>query len=541
MNNSPSFEMKFDPRTIEHLGVKMYSTLPPALAELISNAYDAAASEVTLEFKERTGTPKSILISDNGEGMSAEDIQDKFLVIGRDRRREDGDGDSNRFHRLATGKKGLGKLALFGLAKTITITTRKGGRKTRFKLDWDRLMTSGNAYHPEIVYFDKPTRKSDGTVIKLSRLKRVTPFDIDGLTNSLSKIFIVDDNFKIILESPSGEKFAVSSERRYSQLDKQFEWSADSLIAADSDYKGKILGNFYTGKTPIKPSSGLRGITLFSRGKLVNTPSYFSSSTSSHFYQYLTGWLSVDFIDLLDEDVIATNRQAINWENEEMSELRDFLSGIVSQVNADWRVKRKEEKKETLQRKTGIDTDQWLSTLPEDVREHTKQIVETLGGEEALQKFTPVIKALHELVPEYPRLHWRHLHIGLKERVEGYYKNEQYGEAADQSTKIYCEVIRTLTGVDKDGVALTGDAFGGDPLIKVANIETDTGKNMQEGQDQLSRGLIKGFRNPVSHDPIDTMVPGTFSELDCLNILSLVSYLLTRLDGAEIITPEETA
>ncbi|MGK4354217.1 hypothetical protein [Enterobacter cloacae] len=47
-----NFRMTFDPKTIEHLGVKMYSTLPPALAELISNAYDADSENVILEFKE---------------------------------------------------------------------------------------------------------------------------------------------------------------------------------------------------------------------------------------------------------------------------------------------------------------------------------------------------------------------------------------------------------------------------------------------------------------------------------------------------------
>ncbi|HDC4371601.1 TPA: hypothetical protein O8L32_004737 [Enterobacter cloacae] len=41
-----NFRMTFDPKTIEHLGVKMYSTLPPALAELISNAYDADSENV---------------------------------------------------------------------------------------------------------------------------------------------------------------------------------------------------------------------------------------------------------------------------------------------------------------------------------------------------------------------------------------------------------------------------------------------------------------------------------------------------------------
>ena len=41
-------EMSFDPNTIEHLGVRMYSTLPPVLTELIANAYDADAETVKI-------------------------------------------------------------------------------------------------------------------------------------------------------------------------------------------------------------------------------------------------------------------------------------------------------------------------------------------------------------------------------------------------------------------------------------------------------------------------------------------------------------
>ncbi len=533
--SSSEFEMRFDPRTIEHLGVKMYSTLPPALAELISNSYDADASDVTLKFHEQGGSPKTIQIIDNGDGMDADEIQNKFLVIGRNRRKEDGDKKTKRFHRLSTGKKGLGKLALFGLAKTITITARRNGKESQFILDWDSLINSSTIYKPETKFINKKTSLSDGTVIRLSNLKRTSPFDLEGLANSLSKIFIVDKNFSITLESTEGEKLVVNNSRRYALLEKQFEWKASSLIPSESEYDGAINGFLYTGKTPIKPSSGLRGITLFSRGKLVNTPEYFSNSTSSHFFSYLTGWLSVDFIDLLDEDVISTNRQAINWEHEDMVRLRSFLSGMVSQVNSDWRRKRKDAKEHELKNTTGIDAEKWMATLPSDVRESASQIIETLGGEDALQKYTPVIKALHNIIPEYPELHWRHLHEKLKDRISDYYKNQQYGQAAAQGAAIYCEVIRILTGLLDDGTDLTGKAFGSEAYLKVADTSNSSGENIQKGQEALSRGLITGFRNPVSHAPIDTVVPHTFSELDCLNILSLISYLLYRIDGAEVI------
>lgn len=535
MKNIEEFELRFDPKTIEHLGVKMYSTLPPALAELISNAYDADAGKVLLGFEEQENAPKSILISDDGDGMNANDIQDRFLVIGRNRRADDGDEPSQTRGRLPTGKKGLGKLALFGLAHTITITSRKNGNECKFKLDWNRLITSVGAYKPEIIHIDQPTEEKNGTRIRLSSLKRVSPFDIEGLANSLSKIFIVDEDFKIVLESSQGDRIAVSNSRRYAQLTKQFEWDVATFIPSDSPYSGKISGMFFTGETPITPSSGLRGVTLFSRGKMVNLPEYFSNSTSSHFFQYLTGWLSVDFIDLLDEDVISTNRQSIDWEHEHMAELRLFLSGIVSQINIEWRLKRKDLKRKVLKDATGIDTEKWLSTLPDDIRERTSQIVESLGGEDAIETYAPVIKALHEIVPEYPLLHWRHLHRELRDRVREYYVNGQYGEAADQGTKIYCEVIRHLTGLEDDGTELTGKVFGATPKLIVADTSNETGTNIQKGQEALSRGLITGFRNPVSHSPIDTVVPGTFSDLDCLNVLSLISYLLTRLDEAEVV------
>ncbi|MEJ1958136.1 MAG: TIGR02391 family protein [Nitrosomonadales bacterium] len=222
-----------------------------------------------------------------------------------------------------------------------------------------------------------------------------------------------------------------------------------------------------------------------------------------------------------------------------MMKLRDFLSGVVSYVNADWRVKRKEKKDQDLMVQTGIDTNAWIKTLPAGIQQQTQIIIESLGGEDALEKFTPVIKALHEIIPEYPQLHWRHLHDGLRERVKEYYQNGQYGIAASQGVQIYCDIIRKLTGLTTDGTVLTNSAFGSAPFttiptIKLNDLSTDSQKNIQEGQAQLSRGVITGFRNPISHGPMDTNVPAVFSELDCLNILSLVSYLITRLDSATI-------
>ena len=519
--------MRFDPRTIQHLGVKMYSTLPPALSEIISNAYDADASQVKIELFEKNSIPKSISIIDDGEGMSLNDIQNKFLVIGRNRREDIGDIRSDKYKRLPTGKKGLGKLALFGLANKITVRTIKNNKLNVFELSWDKLITTKKgSYEPNMTIIEQDTKYKNGTTIKLSELKRKSKFDVDVLANSISRIFNIDDDFKISLKVNENPPISINMERRYSTLNTQFNWTVEDIL--DVNDKG-ITGKIFTSKTPISPASGLRGITIYSRGKLVNQPEFFSESSSSHFYQYLTGWIEADFIDQLEDDVISTNRQSINWDQQDMELFRKELQDLISKVGKEWRQKRKDFNTQSINDKTGINTGKWFSTLKGDVKSNTEKIVNMITNDETFENVEPVVKALHSLVPEYPELHWRHLTPELKSRVNKYYINHQFGEAADLSTKIYCEEIRNKTGLDLDGPDLIGKAFGGsDPKIRVADITSVTGKNIQQGQEAMSRGLLMGFRNPMAHAPIDRVVPDVFTEMDCLNILSLTSYLITR-------------
>lgn len=539
-----SLSLKFDPKTIEHLGVKMYSTLPPALAELISNAYDADASEVTVEFLEQNGVPKAITIQDNGIGMSLADIQEKFLVIGRNRRDHGCDKPSTKFGRLPTGKKGLGKLALFGLAKDISVDTIQGELRNRFLLNWTDLLTSNDIYSPKIEITNKIVKQGPRTIIQLSNLKRRSPFDLESIADSLSRIFIIDSDFKITLKDHKGKKIVIAEERRYVNIEKQFIWREDDLVESDNDYFGKVKIFLTTGKTPIPPSSGLRGIALFSRGKLVNAPEYFSDSTSSHFYQYLTGWVKADFVDLLEEDVISTNRQALNWDQPDMSKFKAFLSGVISKVGHDWRKQRAIKKDQDIQKVTGINKEHWFSTLPNEVRSSVEAIVKKMGeNEEVSETFAPVVQALYAIVPEYPLLHWRHLHKSIKDGVLDFYKNGQYGVAADQGAKLYAAQLRKISKSEKDGTDLaTLFSFTYDkatksispmPAILVNDLSTESLRNIQSGQDFLTRGLMQGFRNPINHAPVAAVVPTLISELDCLNVLSLVSYLAAKLEYSE--------
>ena len=81
-----TLRMSFDPKTIEHLGIKMYSQLPNAMAELIANAYDACSTRVEIFLNDTDVNNMEIIVKDNGFGMTYDDINDKFLRIGRNRR-----------------------------------------------------------------------------------------------------------------------------------------------------------------------------------------------------------------------------------------------------------------------------------------------------------------------------------------------------------------------------------------------------------------------------------------------------------------------
>ncbi len=161
---SNKLKMTFDPRTIEHLGIKMYSTLPPAIAELIANAYDACASEAIVKLSDN---PKKIEVIDNGTGMTFNEVNEYFLKIGRNRRIESQETPCERF---PTGKKGLGKLALFGIGKKIEVINAGIPGYTTYQ-EMEFLKAYGLDMEPDMVilgfvfndlfykYLHKPTEK----------------------------------------------------------------------------------------------------------------------------------------------------------------------------------------------------------------------------------------------------------------------------------------------------------------------------------------------------------------------------------------------
>lgn len=543
-NQEQKLLMSFDPQTIEHLGVKMYSQLPNAIAELIANSYDAESPEVHIILTDNE-KEKSIEVVDKGVGMTFDEINDNFLRIGRKRRDSD-NGLSQNGLRKVTGRKGLGKLAFFGIGDTIHIITKKNGNCVEFTMNWDKIIHSEKPNYEPLHSQKTCDPQEHGTTIILTDLKRKTSFDAEALANSLARLFdFFDDSFVADITLNGGVPIRIDKSLRYKNIETQFIWKIPTVIDDSNHYmhEKQIFGEFLATEKPLKP--GLRGITLYAHGRMVNASEFFGVGESSHFYSYLTGWLNVDFVDEQEEDIISTDRQSLSWDLPITSELRENLKQLLSSIERDWRDKRKTDRKRKITEKTKVDVGEWYPTLTPDIKKGVEKIVNSVveNSELESEKQSEVICALHTLIPEYAQYHWRRLHQTVKESSYEDYKKEDFYRAVEESLKRYQTNVQMKAGVDDDGQKLMLSVFGKDKAILSVSSQykksdgsefsQSTKENIEEGQKFMSAGMMSGVRNPIAHEEIRELKrSGLFTENDCLDMLSLLSHLFRRLDDA---------
>ena len=115
--------MKMSLNVLKHLGLNLYSNIPAVLSEAVANSYDADAQKVHIHIDEEN---EIVTITDDGHGMTEEEVNGKFLYVGYSRR-ENGEEKSPKFDRPVMGRKGIGKLSLFSIANTIEVHTVRNG------------------------------------------------------------------------------------------------------------------------------------------------------------------------------------------------------------------------------------------------------------------------------------------------------------------------------------------------------------------------------------------------------------------------------
>lgn len=122
-------------RHIGQLGRELVTDFVTALVELVKNSYDADAGSVQIRL-ENANTPDSrIIVTDTGSGMSQEEFEKKWMVIGTSNKVSEPYTPGGR---KRTGKKGIGRFAVERLAERVTIYSFTEADDFKVFINWNR-------------------------------------------------------------------------------------------------------------------------------------------------------------------------------------------------------------------------------------------------------------------------------------------------------------------------------------------------------------------------------------------------------------------
>lgn len=113
-----NFRLKVSPRMLELLSKDLYTNMYFVLAELIANSYDADAENVYVYIDDH-----EIRVEDDGNGMSADNLDDNYLLIGGESRNCEENARTPIKKRLKMGRKGVGKLAALSISDGFKLIT----------------------------------------------------------------------------------------------------------------------------------------------------------------------------------------------------------------------------------------------------------------------------------------------------------------------------------------------------------------------------------------------------------------------------------
>ena len=350
------YEMKFDVGTIKHLGLQMYSTLPPVIGELVANAWDANATkvEITIPDTQIDEQTSEIIVKDDGDGMSDEDVRGKYLIIGRDRREQE-QSDETQHGRKIMGRKGIGKFSAFGIAKEIVIESKHGNIVSHFKMNYDELMSKGD---DRVIEFPRlePTGDVDkGTKITLRYITKfkTRSIPITRIRRGLARRFAIigKQDFDVVINS-----VPISPEDRDLQqlLDTDMDgnrylWEYDDE-EIEPDTGWTVSGWIGALDRTSAEDDGIdRGIVLMARGKMVQEPFIFNATVGQQYaLSYLIGELNVEFVDEI-EDTIATTRNSLVWDTEPNTVLLEWGQKEVNKSARKWGKRRSADNNRKLQ------------------------------------------------------------------------------------------------------------------------------------------------------------------------------------------------
>lgn len=359
----PRFSLTISLNVLEHLGINLYSNVPSVLSEIVANAWDADAETVRVDWDRAHGR---IVIADDGSGMTADEVNERFLKVGH-RRRDVQPGPTPRFERRPMGRKGIGKLSLFSIAGTVQIETAKDGERSVFRMRLEdirkKVRDAGGTgtYQP----MELPVETIDfehGTRITLTELRhRQTIATSRAVRKRVARRFSILGEayrFTVLID---GQAVVPADRDYYDKLQYLWTYGDQSEVVSLATKAEHVdarnvpqaiaelgltgwLGTVKESKQ-LKDEDGdnLNRIAVFVRGKMAQEDMLADFSERGVYASYLIGELRADGLDLydgpgteVDDDAATSSRQKLVEDDERYQTLKDFLGGELKHLQGRW-------------------------------------------------------------------------------------------------------------------------------------------------------------------------------------------------------------
>lgn len=252
-----------------------------AVFELVKNSYDAGAHSVVITFQGLSENNPQITISDDGCGMSYDDILEKWLFVAYSaKRHRSADSFRDNIKRNLAGAKGVGRFSCDRLGSKLTLTTKTEDDAVAnvIEIDWDKFEVDDSQEFMSIPvrHYTKdslPDHAEKGTFLTISGLREVWDrVSILKLKKSLMKLINPDidsndDPFSISFSVP--EMLDEDNKIRSSQKKKE-GWEREIVNGV---VVNDVFEKMNLKTTNIKVSISADGRTieteLFDRGEFI--------------------------------------------------------------------------------------------------------------------------------------------------------------------------------------------------------------------------------------------------------------------------------
>ena len=379
------YRMTIDLNVLNHLGINLYSNNPAVLAEAVANAWDADAETVNIDID---APSRTVVIKDDGHGMSADDINAKFLRVGW-RRREDSPV-TLKHRRPVMGRKGIGKLSLFSIADTIEVQSAKNGQSVGFTMSRTAIereiknKEGGGTYYPAPLPRERISI-AEGTRIELRDLrKRLTTTEV-FLRRRIARRFTVigaTHSFRVFV----GDNEVGISDRHYFPA-LQYVWhygsygnecathctNAEKKESRKTDSFEGWIGTVKAAGQLRDDGESLNKVLVMARGKLVQEDILAALEEGGIYTKYLIGEVQSDALD--DDrkaDIATTSRQALIEDDPRFTALKQSVARELSYIRDRWTEYRNEGGTKAALESAAIK--EWFGELGRDDKPRAKRL-----------------------------------------------------------------------------------------------------------------------------------------------------------------------